>query len=105
MGEFGLNCIEFGNFGFWRKSQRRGTHVSTLEIGSRGANKCFGGIYGFYADLRREIDWRNLKLEFFGVLLVGPRKLTEEGGQLVLLFCKFGEFNCVKRGFWGKGWL
>jgi hypothetical protein len=65
--------------------QRRGVHVSTLEIGSRGDKKCFGGIYGFYADLRREVDWRDLKWDFFCVLVGGPRELTEEGGPLVFL--------------------
>jgi hypothetical protein len=38
---------------FWA-GQRRGAHVSTLKIGSRGELFCFGGILGFYAVLRRE---------------------------------------------------
>jgi hypothetical protein len=31
--------------------QRRGTDVNIPEIGSRGDVLCFGGIYGFYAEL------------------------------------------------------
>jgi hypothetical protein len=41
MNEIGKN---FGVLFFWRKLQRRGTHVNTLKIGSRGAEKCIGGI-------------------------------------------------------------
>jgi hypothetical protein len=40
--------------GFLAELQRRGTHVSIPKIGSRGAQKCIGGIKGFYAVLRRE---------------------------------------------------
>jgi hypothetical protein len=29
---------------FWRNFWRRGTHVNTPKIGSRGAEKCSGGI-------------------------------------------------------------
>jgi hypothetical protein len=29
---------------FWRNFWRRGVHVNTLEIGSRGGEKCLGGI-------------------------------------------------------------
>jgi hypothetical protein len=43
----------------------------------------FGGILRFYAELRRETFWGNFKLEFFGVLLVSPRRAGEEGGTLV----------------------
>jgi hypothetical protein len=38
---------------------------------------------GFYAELRREFFWGNLKLGFFEVLVGCPREVTEEGGQLV----------------------
>jgi hypothetical protein len=55
--EFGL---EFGFLFFWRKFQRRGVNVNTLEIGSRGAEKCIGGISRIYAELRREFIWGNL---------------------------------------------
>jgi hypothetical protein len=34
--------------------QRRGGRVNTPEIGSRDGEICFGGIMGFYAELRRE---------------------------------------------------
>jgi hypothetical protein len=40
---------------------------------------------GVYAVLRRELRRGNLKLDFFGGLLVGPRKDIEEGGHLVFL--------------------
>jgi hypothetical protein len=50
-GEKGLNYRSFGRIwiGFWdlgflRVGQRRGVHVNILEIGSRGEEKCFGGI-------------------------------------------------------------
>jgi hypothetical protein len=72
--------------------------VRTPKIGSRGEEICFGGILGFYADLRRESFGRNLKLGFFDVLLGGPRRSVEEGGQLVLTLCAFGgiywELSC-----------
>jgi hypothetical protein len=38
---------------------------------------------GFYAELRREFFWGNLKLGFFEFLVGVPREGTEEGGQLV----------------------
>jgi hypothetical protein len=41
----------------------------------------FGGILGNRAELRRELFWGNLNLDFFGVLGGGPRRVTEEGGQ------------------------
>jgi hypothetical protein len=67
------NSDRFLGFDFWRKVQRRGTDVSTPEIGSRGAIKCFGGILRFHAELRRELKWGNLVWVFFGVLLGEPR--------------------------------
>jgi hypothetical protein len=39
--------------------QRRGVHVSIPKIGSRDGLKCFGGILGFCAELRREWGWGN----------------------------------------------
>jgi hypothetical protein len=48
---------------------------------------------GFYAVLRREIIWGNLKLDLFEVLGVGPRVFIEEGGQLVHLLCIWGWEN------------
>jgi hypothetical protein len=42
---------------------------------------CFGGISGFYAELRREFDWGNWNWDFFGGLLGVPRGYTEEGGH------------------------
>jgi hypothetical protein len=74
--------IEFGVWVFWRNLWRRGVHVNTPKLGSRGEGKCLGEFYGVYADLRREFVWGNFKLEFFGVLLVSPRGTTEEGGHL-----------------------
>jgi hypothetical protein len=67
--------------------QRRGAHVNTPEIGSRGDAFCLGGIYEIHADLRRESKWGNLKGDFFWVLLVGPRGLDEVGDR----HCVFGE--------------
>jgi hypothetical protein len=71
---------DFGDWFFWGAGQRRGTHVSTPKIGSRVGVYCFGGILWFYADLRRELIWRNLNLMFFEVLTGVPREGTEEGG-------------------------
>jgi hypothetical protein len=51
-----------GVFGwdFWKAIQRRGVHVSPPKIGSRVGDLCFGGIYGFCAELRREFKGGNL---------------------------------------------
>jgi hypothetical protein len=70
--------------------QRRGVHVNTLKIGSRGDAFCFGGILGFYADLRRESFRGNFIWGFFGVLVVSLRGGIEEGGQLVFLLGVWG---------------
>jgi hypothetical protein len=72
--------------------QRRGAHVSPLEIGSRDGENCFGGISGIYAVLRRELFWGNLKLDFFGVLPGVPRGAWEEGGPLDVHSVCLGEF-------------
>jgi hypothetical protein len=77
---------DFGKLEFLGPGQRRGAHVNTPKIGSRGVLLCFGGISGFCAELRREIIWGNLDLTFFGVLGVVPRRSTEEGGPT----CAFG---------------
>jgi hypothetical protein len=61
---------------------------------------CFGGILGFHAELRRELGRGNLKWGFFGVLLVDPRRSTEEGGQLVCFWGNFGWGTTLK---WGLG--
>jgi hypothetical protein len=61
--------------------------VNTPKIGSRAGLFCFGGIYGFYAVLRRELFWRNFKLDFFEGLGGEPRGSIEEGGPL----CDLGE--------------
>jgi hypothetical protein len=34
----------FGELGFWGNVRRRGAHVSTPEIGSRGGEMCIGEI-------------------------------------------------------------
>jgi hypothetical protein len=70
---------------FWGNFWRRGAHVNTLEIGSRGGEKCLGEFRGVYADLRRDFVWGNSDLDFLEVLAVVPRRCIEEGGQLVLL--------------------
>jgi hypothetical protein len=44
----------FGELDFGGIIQRRGGRVSTLEIGSRVGDLCFGGILGGHAVLRRE---------------------------------------------------
>jgi hypothetical protein len=72
--------LRFGILG--RGVQRRGADVSTLKIGSRDGQTCFGGIQRFYAELRRECCWRNLNWGFFEVLAGDPRRSTEEGGHL-----------------------
>jgi hypothetical protein len=79
--------------------QRRGTHVSTPEIGSRVGLFCFGGILGFYAELRRKLEWGNLRLGFFEVLGVSPRGFTEEGGTFVCIWGNFRGFTALWVGF------
>jgi hypothetical protein len=81
--------------GIWGSGQRRGTHVSVPKIGSRVGIKCFGGIWGFHAVLRRELNRRNLDLAFFWLLGGCPRGSVEEGGQFVFPFVCLGEFKCV----------
>jgi hypothetical protein len=66
--------------------------VRTPEIGSRGALFCFGGIWGFHADLRRELCWGIWDLGVFEGLFVGPREVIEEGGHLLCNFVRLGEF-------------
>jgi hypothetical protein len=85
----------FLRIGLFEAGQRRGVHVSVPEIGSRDGLFCFGGIWGVYADLRRELNWRNLKLGFFGVVGVSPREVGEEGGALCALLGEFGGMFCV----------
>jgi hypothetical protein len=89
------------NWNFWDTIQRRGTHVSIPKIGSRGEENSFGGILGFRADLRRECDWGNFKWGFFGVLLVVPRGVTEEGDHLMFLLCIRGILSAAWVGFCG----
>jgi hypothetical protein len=74
---------------FWGVVQRRGGRVKTPEIGSRDGVLCFGGIMGFYAELRREFKWGNFDLGFFEGLTVVPRDGIEEGGRLL---CFWGNF-------------
>jgi hypothetical protein len=81
------------NWIFWRNRQRRGVHVRTLKIGSRGAVFCFGGIWEFHAELRRECVWGNLDLVFFGVLVGVPREGTEGGGTTVFYGVFGGTLN------------
>jgi hypothetical protein len=56
----------FGDLEFWGELQRRGAHVKTLEIGSRGDVFCFWGNIGFYAELRRESGLGLAVFERFG---------------------------------------
>jgi hypothetical protein len=94
-----LNKIwKFLRFGIFEiRVQRRGARVNILKIGSRDGQKCFGGILGFYAELRRELIWGNWDWGFFGVLVVSPRRLVEEGGPMVCL----GEcFCCLLEVLW-----
>jgi hypothetical protein len=83
---------QFLGFDFLKGVQRRGVHVSPPKIGSRDGQMCFGGILRIHADLRRELDWGNLNLNFFEGLLGVPREGIEEGGPMV---CFLGEFNCA----------
>jgi hypothetical protein len=81
--------LDFGIWFFWGNFWRRGVHVNTPKLGSRGAGKCLGEFRGVYADLRREYVWGNLKLDFFDVLGGGPRGATEEGGPMCAICCAF----------------
>jgi hypothetical protein len=80
--------------------QRRGGRVSTPKIGSRVGVFVFGGILGIHADLRREFGWGNLKFGFFGVLVEGPREVSEEGDQWCAFVVCLGDFRCVFGGFY-----
>jgi hypothetical protein len=91
--------LRFGIFGI--RVQRRGAHVNIPKIGSRDGEICFGGILGFYAELRREYYWGNLKCRFFWVLFGFPRRSIEVGGtngvfggMFLLLVRGFVRFNC-----------
>jgi hypothetical protein len=75
---------------FWDLVQRRGARVFSPEIGSRDGVFCLGEFLGFYAELRRDFEWGNLRWGFFEVLLVGPRGPDEEGGQWCVAFVHFG---------------
>jgi hypothetical protein len=86
--------LRFGIFGI--RVQRRGAHVNILKIGSRDGEICFGGILGFYAELRREYYWGNLKWRFFWVLFGFPRRLVEEGGDK---WCVWGNVFVACGGF------
>jgi hypothetical protein len=70
---------------FSKAVQRRGTRENTPEIGSRVGEKCFGGIWGNHAELRRDLFWGNLIWVIFWVLAGDPREAVEEGGQLVYI--------------------
>jgi hypothetical protein len=78
------------DWNFWGNLSRRGADVSVPKIGSRGAVFVFGGIYGFHADLRRDLIWGNWELGIFGGLGGVPRGCTEEGGPLCVRFVFFG---------------
>jgi hypothetical protein len=73
--------------------QRRGVHVNIPKIGSRVGIKCFGGISGFYAELRRECFWRNWNLVIFEVLVEGPRREVRRGDRCVFLSCVWGNLS------------
>jgi hypothetical protein len=60
---------------------------------------------GFCAELRRELRWGNLRGVVFCVLGVCPRRLGEEGGQLMFL-CVWGNFvEGIVGGFYLCGGL
>jgi hypothetical protein len=80
--------------------QRRGADVSVPKIGSRGEVFVFGGIYGFYAVLRRDLIWGNWELGFFWGLGGVPRGSIEEGDQLMFTLCFLGEFWVLIEGWW-----
>jgi hypothetical protein len=80
---------------FWGNVRRRGTDVNIPKIGSRVGQLCFGGIQRFYAELRREINWGNWGLGFFGVFLVSPREAIEEGTTWCALLCIWEGIYCV----------
>jgi hypothetical protein len=92
MGQLDEDWKVFGIWEFLGVGQRRGADVSLLKIGSRGELFCFGGILGFYADLRREFGWRNLDLMVFWFLGVCPRRSTEEGRHLCYSSVLWEEF-------------
>jgi hypothetical protein len=81
---------DFWGLGFFGAGQRRGARVSPLKIGSRDGEIVFGGIYGFYAVLRRELRRGNWVLLFFGILAGDPRGLVEEGGRFVFPLVHWG---------------
>jgi hypothetical protein len=99
MGQLEVDWKVFWGLGILGAGQRRGVHVNIPEIGSRVGVFCFGGILGFYAELRRELVWGNLKLGFFEVLGVSPRGFTEEGGDLCEKWGNFGGFTALWVGF------
>jgi hypothetical protein len=74
----GIGLI-FGVLRFWGKIQRRGGRVNTLKIGSRGGVLGFGGIWEFYAVLRRDLIWGLRFTLFLGVVGGVPRERIEEG--------------------------
>jgi hypothetical protein len=80
LAEIGIGIL---GFVIWGKLQRRGTHVNTLKIGSRGELLCFWRNLGFYAVLRREYNWRIWFWSILRGLGDDPRGGNEEGGPLV----------------------
>jgi hypothetical protein len=87
---------------FWGNFWRRGVHVNTPKIGSRGGRNCLGEFLEIYAVLRRECFWGNSDLGFLKVLFGCPRGACEEGGPLVLLRVCFGGILRVWGWFfWG----
>jgi hypothetical protein len=56
--------------------------VRIPKIGSRAGLCCFGGIWGIYADLRRELFEGNLDLDFFWVFFGVPRGGLRRGGTI-----------------------
>jgi hypothetical protein len=80
----------FGVWNFLGVRQRRGAHVSTPEIGSRGEVFCSGGILGFCAELRRESEWGNFIWGFLRFLIGDPRGYIEEGGMTLCTWRNLG---------------
>jgi hypothetical protein len=99
MGQLDEIWKVFEDLCVWRKLQRRGTHVNVPEIGSRGEEKCFGGISGIYAVLRREFGWGNLDLVNLGFLSGGLTWGWRRGDHLCAIWVWGNGFVNKRLGF------
>jgi hypothetical protein len=99
MGQMDEIWKVFEDLCVWGKVQRRGTDVIVPEIGSRGEEKCFGGISGFHAVLRREFGWGNLDLVNLGFLSGGLTWGWRRGGNLCAIWVWGNGFVNKRLGF------